>query len=282
MKKIILFCLLFIFAPLITTAQENSLNDRLAGRIILAVQNRGEAYWINPVDKLAYYLGRPADAFTIMRNHGLGINEEDFKSFNNFGAPKRLSGRILIRPHANGEAYYVNPLDLRLWFLGGPLSAFNAMKHFGLGVSNADLAKVTETKTQEFVDETAKWAVYQYRSPYDNYGFEVRYPNSWKVSVTNDRINFMPIGGQDVFLSFFIYMKPVSEAEKLLPIFSVPNREVNSRTNIVINNISWTKLVIGNNQIAQLTYSNGNTYAAQYSTFEDISPKIISTFKFIK
>ncbi len=45
----------------------------LAGRIILRVQAHGEAYYVNPSDKKAYYLGRPSDAFAIMRQAGIGI-----------------------------------------------------------------------------------------------------------------------------------------------------------------------------------------------------------------
>ena len=91
----------------------------------------------------------------------------------------------------------------------------------------------------------------------------------------------MPIGGQDVSLSFFVYNKTLEEAQNLLPIFSVPGREIDSKTNITINSIDWVKLMVKTNQIVQLTNKDGKTYAAQYSTFEDISPKIISTFKIV-
>jgi len=134
--------------------------------------------------------------------------------------------------------------------------------------------KVTEQKVQVPVD----WKTY--RS--EEHGFEVKYPNTWKVSESDSRINFMVIGGQDVSLSFFVYNKPIDEAQSLLPLFSVPGRKINSRTNITINNIDWVKLVVEENQIAQLTYKDGKTYAAQHSTFENVGSQVLSTFKFTK
>jgi hypothetical protein len=47
------------------------------GKILLDVEQNGEAYYIYPKDKKAYYLGRPADAFRIMRELGLGITNSD-------------------------------------------------------------------------------------------------------------------------------------------------------------------------------------------------------------
>lgn len=126
------------------------------------------------------------------------------------------------------------------------------------------------------VDEIATWQTYTNTK----LGFEVKYPATWKMSESDSGINFMENDSQDISLSFFVYDKTINETEALLPIFSVPGRKINSRTNVVINNIDWIKLVVEENQIAQLTYKDGKTYAAQYSTSENISPKIISTFKF--
>jgi hypothetical protein len=51
--------------------------DNVLGKILLDVEKNGEAYYIYPKDKKAYYLGRPADAFRIMRELGLGITNSD-------------------------------------------------------------------------------------------------------------------------------------------------------------------------------------------------------------
>ncbi|MBI4811856.1 hypothetical protein HY798_00165 [Candidatus Falkowbacteria bacterium] len=48
------------------------------GKIFLQVESRGEAWYVNPNDGKRYFLGRPADAFNIMRKLGLGISNKDF------------------------------------------------------------------------------------------------------------------------------------------------------------------------------------------------------------
>ena len=141
-KSLIVIICLFIFIPLVSFANSN-LAEKLSGRILLQVEEKGEAYYVNPANKNRYFLGRPDDAFSVMRELGLGISEKDFNSFNN-KAPQRLSGRILLRVEANGEAYYVSPVDLKMHFLDRPADAFSVMRNLGLGISNKDLNKIDE------------------------------------------------------------------------------------------------------------------------------------------
>ncbi|MDO8260895.1 MAG: CARDB domain-containing protein, partial [Candidatus Magasanikbacteria bacterium] len=51
-----------------------------AGKIFLQVESKGEAWYINPSDNKRYFLGRPADAFAVMRKLGLGISDSNFES----------------------------------------------------------------------------------------------------------------------------------------------------------------------------------------------------------
>jgi len=51
--------------------------DRLSGLILLDAEKKGEAYYIYPKDNKKYYLGRPADAFKIMRELGRGVSNSD-------------------------------------------------------------------------------------------------------------------------------------------------------------------------------------------------------------
>lgn len=121
--------------------EAKTLSQELSGKILLQVEENGEAWYVYPVDSKRHYLGRPADAFSIMRNLGLGISEGDYSKFNGT-APYSLSGRILLRVEANGEAYYVNPSDLKMYYLGRPLDAFSVMRNLGLGITNANLNKI--------------------------------------------------------------------------------------------------------------------------------------------
>jgi hypothetical protein len=48
------------------------------GKIFLQIENNGEAWYLNPGDNKRYFLGRPDDAFSVMRQLGLGISTKDF------------------------------------------------------------------------------------------------------------------------------------------------------------------------------------------------------------
>ena len=56
---------------------DNKLVNRLKGRIVLQVQQNGEAWYINPVDGLRYYLKDGQAAYDLMRQMGLGIKNSD-------------------------------------------------------------------------------------------------------------------------------------------------------------------------------------------------------------
>jgi uncharacterized protein YkwD len=76
-----------------------------------------------------------------MRQLSLGVSNHDFDSWNGI-APSRLTGRFLIKPQDFGRAFYVYPLTRRLYYLGRPADAFDLISRLGLGISNADLARL--------------------------------------------------------------------------------------------------------------------------------------------
>jgi streptogramin lyase len=53
--------------------------NMLKGNILLKVQDAGKAYYVDPVNTRMYYLGRPSDAFTVMRQQGVGITNSNLK-----------------------------------------------------------------------------------------------------------------------------------------------------------------------------------------------------------
>jgi hypothetical protein len=53
---------------------------RLAGKIVLRVEKNGEAYYVHPSTRKLHFLGRPTDAFNVMRSQGLGISTANLKS----------------------------------------------------------------------------------------------------------------------------------------------------------------------------------------------------------
>jgi hypothetical protein len=144
--------LLFIITPT-NQAQADHFADRIRGWIVLDVERNGEAWYIYPKNDHRYYLGRPSDAFDIMRNLGLGITNADLEKIpkpgDSWNAPQdllgRVQGRIVLQVQANGEAWYVYPQNGRRYFLGRPDDAFNIMRNLGLGITSANLAHIPPT-----------------------------------------------------------------------------------------------------------------------------------------
>lgn len=131
-----------LFVCLYKIASAEDLSSLLRGRILLQVESHGEAWYINPVDSKRYFLGKPEDAFNLMRTLGLGVSNVDFAKFNGF-SPRSLAGRILLKVQDKGQAYYVNPVNLKLYYLGRPADAFAVMRNLGLGITNSNLEKIT-------------------------------------------------------------------------------------------------------------------------------------------
>lgn len=143
--------LLLIFTcsliPLVT--QAGSLSTRLSGRILLQVEQNGEAWYLNPTNQRRYFLGRPADAFSVMRELGLGISEETFavlpqdgQNGGNLELAKKLAGRIILQVEQNGEAWYIDPVDFKAYYLGRPDDAFRIMREHGLGITDENLSTI--------------------------------------------------------------------------------------------------------------------------------------------
>lgn len=131
-----------------------STSARLKGRILLQVESNGEAWYVNPSDEKRYYLGRPEDAFQVMRSLGLGISNRDFNLFNDT-APSRLSGKILLKVEDSGKAYYINPVNLKMYYLGKPADAFQVMRKLGLGITDKDLLNILNSSPEKNISNSS-------------------------------------------------------------------------------------------------------------------------------
>lgn len=145
MRKTFFFCLFlfgtgfFLFTS-VTAAQ--SLGQSLKGRILLQVESKGEAWYIYPNNLKRYYLGRPDDAFNIMRQLGLGAKHDFIVKYLGKKFPISVYGKILLDVGDKGKAYYIFPQDGQGYYLGKPADAFNVMRNLGLGITNNNLAKI--------------------------------------------------------------------------------------------------------------------------------------------
>ncbi|MEK7123003.1 MAG: hypothetical protein AAB855_04065 [Patescibacteria group bacterium] len=135
-----------------------------AGRILLQVERNGEAWYVNPADQKRYFLGRPADAFAVMRTTGVGISNSDLSlvqssSDNPLSTPLTPSTVSLQDLKATSEVISINgieyTLETNLWrdFMpisppdGKPLIAIITVKAHG------------ETAVPSRIDATRLWAI---------------------------------------------------------------------------------------------------------------------------
>ena len=133
----------FVFFNIFPAGAQTDVSP-LAGRILLQVEKNGQAWYVDPVSNKRAFLGRPTDAFNAMRSFGLGVSNADLSKIRQSTVRRqKFSGRILLQVEAGGAAFYVNPSDLALYYLGRPADAFVVMRNLALGVNNNDLFKIS-------------------------------------------------------------------------------------------------------------------------------------------
>jgi len=137
---IIAFFTLFLVAP-VWAFPEDNLSSLLNGRILLDVDNKGEAWYVYPGDFHRYYLGTPSDAYGIMRNLSLGVTNDNFFKIAS-STPDKFKGLILLKVEDVGKAYYVNPVNKSLTYMADAAGAFDIMRQFALGITSKDLQTI--------------------------------------------------------------------------------------------------------------------------------------------
>lgn len=189
------FIMVFLFA--ITTPVHAGVSDRVKGKILIEVEDLGQAWYVHPETGERDYLGEPEEAHTVLRDRGVGITTADLNKiplgfhavsgadsdgdglanpfeeaigsnilsadsdgdgyddktevvngYNSIGLgllgvdlsfSQEQLGRIFLQVESRGEAWWVNPDDGKRYYLGNGEDALNVMRHFGLGITEADL-----------------------------------------------------------------------------------------------------------------------------------------------
>jgi len=137
---------------------DRQLTERLSGRILLQVEEKGEAWYIHPDKYLRYYMQNGDIAYQMMRFFSLGITNEDLNKIpsvanttemnestsicNQNSITNRLKGRILLQVEEKGEAWYVDPVKCRSIYMKDGAAAYEIMRFLGLGITNIDLNKI--------------------------------------------------------------------------------------------------------------------------------------------
>ncbi|MEK7584488.1 MAG: immunoglobulin-like domain-containing protein [Patescibacteria group bacterium] len=78
--------------------------------------------------------------------------EQELVSTPDEGMISRLAGRILLQVEEHGEAWYLDPSSRSKYYLRDGRTAYEALRKFGLGITNADLSKIPIGVEDRFAD----------------------------------------------------------------------------------------------------------------------------------
>jgi len=59
----------------------------------------------------------------------------------------KLKGSILLQVETHGEAWYVNPADLKKYYMANGNEAYEIMRRLSIGITNKDFDRISENKT---------------------------------------------------------------------------------------------------------------------------------------
>jgi len=215
MKKVFILVIAFLLLIPFSQAKANlqeTLPYRLAGRILLQVENYGRAWYVNPSDYSRYYMKDGYEAYMIMRTLGLGITDHDLNMIpDSIGDPanqtlvNRLKGRILLQVEKNGEAWYVNPDDgIRYYLKDGP-AAYTIMRNFSLGITDIDLRQIPMNTRQLAYDGTFNTIAY---ASYEN--------GSWVEDGYGDQI--LPPASMTKLLTAMVFLETDPEWDEVVTV----------------------------------------------------------------
>jgi uncharacterized protein YkwD/SH3-like domain-containing protein len=133
----------------------SDLSTRLRGRILLQVEQNGEAWYVHPEDGRRFYMKDGDTAYEMMREFGLGITDADLAKLQAGDAIliEQLKGKILLQVEQHGEAYYIHPETGKAHYLKDGKEAYRIMRELSLGITDADLKKIDADDFEAFKEK---------------------------------------------------------------------------------------------------------------------------------
>jgi len=127
------------------TKVDAKLSAKMAGRLLLQVENKGYIWYVNPKNNKRYLVDNTT-ALSVFRSLALGISEKNLaliptaKTTKVNALGQKLKGKLLIRTEKGGQISYIDMNGYR-----HDISQANLMTIFrslSLGVSNANIWKI--------------------------------------------------------------------------------------------------------------------------------------------
>lgn len=117
------------------TSGQNDLFKRLSGQIVLQVESAGQAWYLDPVTQKPIYLGRPIDAWNLMRQKSMGISKQNLSKI-------KIGGRTVTKP----ARAYVRGLYLTASTAGDPVKLATMIKYIKDNKLNAVVIDIKDER----------------------------------------------------------------------------------------------------------------------------------------
>lgn len=137
---------------------DNAMINRMSGKILLQVEQHGEAWYLHPELEKRYYMKDGPTAYEMMRSFGLGITDIDLEKIPMVETPdemldsssvcsynslaRQVKGRILLQVEQHGEAWYIHPDTCRRIYMKDGAAAYSIMRYLSAGILDIDLKKI--------------------------------------------------------------------------------------------------------------------------------------------
>jgi len=127
------------------TVIDQKLSDRLKGRLLLAVQDRGKIWYIDPTSGLRYRVTLQ-NVLSVFRGLSLGITNDNLEQIpeapqSRFSAlANRLKGRLLLQVQNRGVIWYVDMNGQRHFIT--ITNVLDIFRKLSLGITNENLDKI--------------------------------------------------------------------------------------------------------------------------------------------
>ena len=180
----------------------------LSGKILIQAQEEGQAWYVYPLNNRRYYLGRPQEAFNIMRNQGLGITKVDLEEIAEGNLDVVYNQKVNIEVPFTSQAPFGDWADPRLQDACEEASVLMAMKWIKSEDINVNEIKeeifaiskfeednygtYTDSSAQDTINRIIK-AYYQYDKAEARYDFSIE---DIILEINKGNLIIVPTNGQ--------------------------------------------------------------------------------------
>jgi len=131
--------------PNASPAPTPTFKEKLAGQILIQVENNGRAWYIEPQTYQRYPINSPQDGWELFQKLSTTTDRLKWQEIKNW-PPDKLTGTIVKIKEEPNIIYYFSPITKSWHKLLNSTDIFNLIKLTGRGILNKDLQKIPLAK----------------------------------------------------------------------------------------------------------------------------------------